>query len=370
MTHVLSLVSYQFLPARVGGQKGIALFNKFFSRHLKLTCITTKSNDAAAAEGYEVLNILSNSSFRYINPSYFFTLKKLIRKRNITHLLLEHPYYGWLAVMLKWTTRVKLIVHSHNTEGLRWKTLGKWWWKILWYYEKWVHRQADYNFFIQDNDRNYALEHFSLSPASCITVTYGIEWDKPPSAEEKRSAKQLLQEQHDIPPNDTLLLFNGAFDYLPNLNGLKRILDDIAPQLQQKEHFSFTIMICGRNIPADITSKKYPQVVFAGFVDDISVYFKGCDIFLNPVTEGGGIKTKLVEALGHNMNAVSCQNGSAGVDSSICNGKLMITDDDLKSFPDAIVEMAGEKALIPQEFFDHFYWKNITEKAAAFIQQQ
>src|SRR5215471_3774905 len=100
MTNVLSLVSYQFLPARVGGQKGIALFNKFFSRHLKLTCITTKSNDAKAAEGYEVLNILSNSPFRYINPLYFFTLKKLIRKRNITHLLLEHPYYGWLAVLL------------------------------------------------------------------------------------------------------------------------------------------------------------------------------------------------------------------------------------------------------------------------------
>ncbi len=49
--------------------------------------------------------------------------------------------------MLKWFTGVKLIVHSHNIEGLRWKTLGKWWWKGLWIYEKWVHRQADLQLF-------------------------------------------------------------------------------------------------------------------------------------------------------------------------------------------------------------------------------
>ena len=42
--------------------------------------------------------------------------------------------------------------------------MGKWWWGILWHYEKMTHKKADHNFFIQDNDRNYAIENFKLNP--------------------------------------------------------------------------------------------------------------------------------------------------------------------------------------------------------------
>ena len=123
MATVISIVSYPFLPAKVGGQKGVAFFYKYFSRYHKVICVTTEKNDPGAAEGYDVLNILSNSPIRYINAFYFFTLRKIIRHNKATHLVLEHPYYGWLGVLLKWFCRVKLIVHSHNIEGLRWKSL-------------------------------------------------------------------------------------------------------------------------------------------------------------------------------------------------------------------------------------------------------
>src|SRR5438552_3946545 len=81
MLKVLSLVSYQVLPAKMGGQKDIALFHKSFSKYAQLTCVTTRKNDKRAAEGYEVLNILSDSRLRYVNPFYFFTLRKLIRQK-------------------------------------------------------------------------------------------------------------------------------------------------------------------------------------------------------------------------------------------------------------------------------------------------
>ena len=76
MINVLSIVSYNFLPAKMGGQKGIAFFYNFLSKKVNLTCVTTKSNDASYAKGYTVLPILSESKFRYINLFYFFTLKK------------------------------------------------------------------------------------------------------------------------------------------------------------------------------------------------------------------------------------------------------------------------------------------------------
>jgi hypothetical protein len=364
---VLGLVSYNILPAKIGGQKDISLFYKYFSRKVNLLCVTTKSNQPSAAEGYEVRNRLSDSPLRYINIFYFFTIRKIIRQEQITHLELEHPYYGWLAVLLKWFAGVNLIVHSHNIEGLRFKTLGKWWWKGLWLYEKWVHRRADYSFFKQDDDRAYAIRHFGLSPEKCITTTYGIEWNAPPAAAERKAARDFLVQQHGIPAGHRLLLFNGAFNYLPNINGLRHIVEQINPALQTITDFKYTILICGKDIPADLISSSHANMVFAGFVPDISVYFKGADVFLNPVVEGGGIKTKLVEALGHGMNAVSSHNGAIGVDPAICNGKLVITDDQLTGFAQAVVKAAQYEAPLPEAYFKHFYWDNIAQKAALFI---
>ena len=47
------------------------------------------------------------------------------------------------------------------------------------------------------------------------------------------------------------------------------------------------------------------NIIYAGFVDDITLFYKAADMLINPVIDGGGIKTKLVEALGYNMNVVT-----------------------------------------------------------------
>src|SRR5579863_2829762 len=116
MTTVISIVSYPFLPAKSGGEKHVFLFNKYFSGFHQLTCITTKKNDPELAKGYEVLNVLSNSRWRYVDAFYFFLVRKIIRQRKATHVILEHPYYGWLGILLKIFCKVELIVHSHNIE--------------------------------------------------------------------------------------------------------------------------------------------------------------------------------------------------------------------------------------------------------------
>ena len=157
MANVLSIVSYKIFPAKLGGQKGIALFNEYFSKHEQLFCVTVKDNDPSQAP-YKVLNYLSNSRLRYLNIFYFGMIKKIIRTHQISHIILEHPYYGWLAILLKHFCKVKLIVHSHNIEAERFRTVGKWWWKILWHYEKFVHSQADFTFCISSEDRDYFHE--------------------------------------------------------------------------------------------------------------------------------------------------------------------------------------------------------------------
>ncbi|MEO6001391.1 MAG: glycosyltransferase [Chitinophagaceae bacterium] len=371
MIKVLSVVPYKIFPAKVGGQKGIALFNEYFSKEVPLECITVRSNDPKYAAGYKVLNILPDKFYRYANLFIFFSMKRLIGKNHITHLLLEHPYFGWLGILLKRFAGVQLVIHSHNIENTRWKSLGKWWWKILWWYERTTHRSADFNFFIQDDDRKYAIHEFKLDASKCTTITYGIEIDTAPSDEEKQRCKNLLRQQYHIEKSETIFLFNGALDYKPNYEAVKIILEKINPHLLASG-FLYKIIICGRGLPEDMnTLKDYTakNIVYAGFVDDITVYFMGTDIFINPVIEGGGIKTKMVEALGYNTKVISTENGSIGVEEKETGGQLTIVPDkEWQEFANQMIEAANQpRKNIPGSFYKKFYWGNIAHKAADFI---
>ncbi|MDX1937401.1 MAG: glycosyltransferase [Flavihumibacter sp.] len=365
---IISLVPYTIFPAKVGGQKGIALFTEYLAKEAPVVMVTVKSNSPSFASGYKMYNCIGNGAFRYINLFLFFTLRRIIKKEGATHLIIEHPYWGWLGILLKWFAGVQLAVHSHNIESTRWKSLGKWWWKILWRYEKATHAAAQYNFFIHDDDRNYAITQFQLNAAKCITVTYGIDWSETPSATERQYCRQQLQQQHGIATNEKILLFNGALDYAPNLQAVKTIINSINPLLLQTG-FAYRIIICGRGLPAAMNSlKDYADknIVFAGFVDDITVYFKGADIFINPVIEGGGIKTKLVEALGYGTAAVSTTNGAIGVNKDDAGDLLtIVADDDWPAFVEAVIK--NKPAILPDHFFKKFYWGHIAKTVVAFL---
>ena len=365
MTNVLSIISYPFLPAKMGGQKGIALFNKYFGQNVNLTCAGVKANDEKFAENYKLVKLFGKSSLRYINPLYFFHLKKIIKENKIEWLLLEHPYYGWLALLLKYFCKVKLIAKSHNIESLRFKSVGKWWWGILWHYEKLIFQKADKAFFITEEDRQFAMKHYKLSYKKCIVITYGTEREKVPEPAEKEKAKNTLRLLYGL-NNEQIFLFNGTLNYPPNLDALKVILNVINESLLAKKYKNYKIIICGKWLPDDmnnLTGYADKNVIYAGFVDDIDVYFKAADVFLNPVIEGGGIKTKLVEALGMNLNIITTESGAIGVPKEVAGHKMkVVKDGDWKSFTEAL-QTGFEIQHTGKEFFEHFYWGNIAEKA-------
>ncbi len=366
--NIISLVSYNFLPAKSGGQKGIALFYKYFSAYHSVTIVSTKHNDPVFAQGYELRNILPDSRLRYINPFLYFRIRNCIREKKASHLILEHPYFGWLGMLLKKFCPIRLVVHSHNIESIRWKGLGKWWWRILWQYEKMTHRSADYSFFIQDADRDFAIASFGLDPKKCLTVSYGTEIPSPPSPETQQIAKSTLQRDLKVPQVTPLLLFNGAFGYGPNREALENLLYKVNPLLQ-KNGLTYLLLIIGLDIPAEIQQTAYPSVRVLGFAENLELYLTGCQVFLNPVNSGGGIKTKLVESLAYGLNAVSTVHGAVGIDPQLCNHKLILcADNDWNAFSNAVEQLLIEKNTMPPEFYDHFYWVPITRRAASFIE--
>jgi glycosyltransferase involved in cell wall biosynthesis len=368
LLHILSIIPYKILPAKLGGEKGIAVFNEYLAKRVHLTGITTQNNDPALAEGYVLLNSLSNNRSRYGNIFLFSRIKKIIHEIKITHLITEHPYYGWLAYMLRKATGVKWIVHSHNIEYMRSMSIGRWWWKALKWYEGWAYRNADKVFFISEDDMKHAIQHLGVKQHKSMVVTYGIEIAKIP--DDISECKAAIKKKYGIAPDAKLLLFNGALYHSTNYNALRIILEEIIPQLLAR-NFKYKIIVCGKGLPDFFNElKDYADqnVIYAGFVDDISVYFKAADVFLNPILSGGGVKTKAIEAIAMDCTVVSTELGAMGIKKEVCENKLrIVSEGEWQKFGDLIVSSSNDHHQTPAKFFEYYYWENIIRKALDFI---
>ncbi|MFT4092311.1 MAG: glycosyltransferase family 4 protein [Niabella sp.] len=361
------------MPAVTGGEKGIFLFLKHVARHARVTCFSVSENkDNSAGIGFFPLLGSTHKKWRYIDIRLFFSIKKTCKNENIGHIMIEHPYYAWLGYLLKKFAGLKLIVHSHNIEAARFKTMRKRWWRILYSYEKFAHQNADFNFFITEEDRKYAIQEYKLKADKCAVITYGIETAKAPGAEDKALSKRKVYDETGLPAETKLILFNGTLDYLPNRDGLDRILNEIGPVLEETLALPYKIIICGMRLPDTYNKLKAYEshnIIYKGFVEDVDLYFKAADLFINPIIDGGGIKTKLVEALAANTPSISFKAGAYGIPFSVTGNNLsIIPDGDSKGFAESIINrLNNAKEDIPSVFYDHFNWDAIARKAVGIV---
>jgi glycosyltransferase involved in cell wall biosynthesis len=369
---LLTIAGYKFIPPTDGGKRAIYYFQKYLSEYFDIEIVSTPDNNVTGAETIYLNPLLGKSRLRYINIFLFFKLYKKIKGEQIKLLLLEQVYFGWLGTLLKIFTGVRLIIHHHNIEALRFKSLMKWWWMILWLYEKYTCRFADINFFITKEDATYAIKQYRISLSKLLVVPYGVAVAESPAWEEKKAYKKILLEKYQLKPDTFLILFAAAYNYTPNLTALKIILNKINPALLS-ENFDYCIIICGGGLPSKLNNLnpyKEQKIIYAGYVNDIDLYYTGVDLFLNPVTEGGGIKTKIVEAIALGTSVVSMKSGAAGVNPEICQEKLIVTpDNDTEAFVLAIKKEIIERRSIetPESFYDYFSWRKIGLKVSEFI---
>jgi glycosyltransferase involved in cell wall biosynthesis len=110
------------------------------------------------------------------------------------------------------------------------------------------------------------------------------------------------------------------------------------------------------------------NIIYAGFVDDIETYFKGADLFLNPVQSGGGIKTKMVESIGFGTTVIATRSGAHGISKASCDDKLVILDDnDWSAFANAIIENVNQLSVTPPKYYEYYYWGNIARRVTAVL---
>ena len=368
---ILGIVSYKVFPAQMGGQKCVADFYSHLSKKTKVVLAVSKENETVDTVGFQAFPFLYHHRIGFANLFRVYRLCKLIKQEAIDVISIEHSYLGWLGMLLRWITKRPYIIRSHNIEALRFRDMQKTGWHLYAIYERWVHRKADFSFFITAEEMSWAISHWQMDEKKCCVITYGTDIQGPVTYAEKAEYRKQLSFENKLPAQTKLFLFNGSFDYLPNIDALRVIISELLPVLQSQP-FDFRIFICGRWISKqwqDVLDSS-PEIIYKGMVDDIAFYYKGADCFINPVTLGSGIKIKLIDSLSYNLTVVSARNGARGVLQELAGQKLVILEDyDWKGFAKS---MANPETLAqintPEAFYKAFNWDTIVQKALLSLQ--
>lgn len=368
---VLSIAPYRILPATSGGHLGIVSLHDYLGKICDDHILSTSDNASEEKFSFRIHRIFTPGPKRYI-PYYH--LKEMVavgREYNADCIFCDHPYMVPSVIALAKKLNVQWYLRSHNIESERFRTLGKKWWKVMFWFERYAMRKANGVFFITPEDAAWAKKNYNLPEKKCHIIPYGTVLGNAP--EGHAAAKRELAETLQLDASKNWLYFLGALDYAPNTQAVNFILDEIMPRLD-KINSNYQVLIAGKGLPAELQQKIEAtggKVRYLGFVPVLDTFLKAADIMLNPVLIGGGIKTKAVEALGYSKVVISSESGAAGILPEVCGNNLVITPDyDWDAFATATANAFNVTAQIPEAFYKTYFWGNIAQKIKHILQSK
>jgi len=165
------------------------------------------------------------------------------------------------------------------------------------------------------------------------------------------------------------IIFFGNFSYPPNLNALYHLVEFFVPAFSQLLTFDCRILIFGKSIPKTFknsTVGNYLSIEFLGYIENLFDQIRNADVMINPVNEGSGVQTKIIETLAAGTTVVSAKSGARGINQELIPEKLVLVDDsDWAGFAEKICDLhaSGKTELpTPVTFFSEYGEQAITDR--------
>ena len=110
------------------------------------------------------------------------------------------------------------------------------------------------------------------------------------------------------------ILFLGSFQHPPNRSAAALLCDRVWPQVCDRLP-DWELVLAGPGSDTFLAGRPRPptRIRATGFVDDLAELFSGCRLFAAPLTEGGGIKIKILEAMARGLPVVTTPIGAEGI---------------------------------------------------------
>ena len=133
------------------------------------------------------------------------------------------------------------------------------------------------------------------------------------------------------------VIFTGAMDYLPNIDAVRYLCDDILPRIRG-EVPGTRFYIVGMNPSADVQRlASIPGVTVTGTVPDVRPFYARASVCVAPLRMGRGVQNKVLQAMAMGLPVVASGVAQRGLEAKA--GTHLHVEDDPVAFADRVVAL-------------------------------
>ncbi len=144
---------------------------------------------------------------------------------------------------------------------------------------------------------------------------------------------------HDLPGRPPTLLFQGTFDYVPNVDGAHWLVEELAPAIRSKLPEA-RIRLVGKTTGSLDGLDAPPLVTVVGRVPSMEPELADADLVVVPLRMGSGTRFKILEAFAHRVPVVSTPLGAEGL--AVVDGVHLLLADGPESFAAACARLCDD----------------------------
>jgi glycosyltransferase involved in cell wall biosynthesis len=203
------------------------------------------------------------------------------------------------------------VLFQHNVETMIWGRRAqhegnpavRWYLRKqadrMFHFERGICRRAGHIAAVSGQDAATMRELFGVERVTAIPTGVDIEFFTPPDP---------------APAADADLVFVGAMDWQPNIDGVQWFVREALP-LVRRVRPECTLTIVGRTPPPAITAlaREDPRIRVTGTVADIRPHLWRSAVSIVPLRIGGGTRLKIYESMAARVPVVSTAVGAEGL---------------------------------------------------------
>ncbi len=275
---------------------------------------------------------------RYLDLDLVEFLREELRRFGPDVVQIEHTYLSEYIRHLNPEDSVGTLLTKHNIDAdlarqnylLARSAAEKVFWRIEWAKMK-------------------AYEPLTDGLFSCVAAMSPVDRDKilqrptPPRRVEVVENGVDTDRMHPLPENrKPVVLFVGAFDYLPNQDAANYLCHEIYPKLRERIP-GMRILLVGRKPAPEVLALAGKGIEVHADVPSVEAYYGQACVSVVPLRAGSGSRLKILEAMALGRPVVSTAIGAEGLD--LEPGEDYLQANTPTGFADAVVKLLEDLRL-------------------------
>jgi len=296
-----------------------------------------------------------------------YSIAELLKSREIIKhcnvVFVESVFFPFGIVLGRFIKK-KVVLDTHyvgklQAQKYRKNSLNFWrllTWDIL---ERFASALSDLVIAVSEEEKSFLKKEYGVPEHKLLVVPVTVEIPRA-----KASTQQLRENIEKWKLQDKIVIaFLGTLEAAPNRDAAKYILCELAPYVYERRK-DVVFLIVGKG-KEQFESSTLPNVVFTGFVKDVSPLLELSDLCIAPLRFGSGVKTKVLEYMSHGKVVLTTPEGTQGI--TLGKGDSVIVSD-MKDYRAKLIELIDnivvirEKGRINEEIIREHYSPSILRK--------